>query len=156
MPVDTDELRTLIGATGLARHANRVIDARAMEALGWIVRRGAEARHPNAYRCRGPAARTWQAVPELSRDPWAAFALLPHSWEYRVGRDPRHAPVIGWAMCSNCEPAALDANGTVPNPRRLAFEVRAYTPGLAALHITLRALLALHEAAGDAPMRSAA
>lgn len=156
MRPDGIELRALIGATGLAARANRVIDARVMQALGWTVRRGAEARHPNAYRCRGPLARTWQAVPELSRDPFAAFALLPETWEHRVGRDPRQAPVIGWAMCSNCEPAALDANGVVPNPRRLVFETRAYTPGLAALHVTLRALLALHEAAGDAAIRSAA
>ena len=145
MRVDPLALRALAELAGTAERPNRAIDARVFEALGWQVRRGAEARHPNAWRIRGPLARVWQGLPEVSRDPMASFVLLPADWEWRVGRDPRHGGRVGgWAPCSNCEPYSVSVGGNVPNPTRLSFEARCHTPGLAALTVTLRALMALH------------
>lgn len=144
MRPDLPELRRLLVDVRAATRPDRGLDAATLLALGWEVRRGAEARHPQAWRMRAPLARLWQPVPLLTRDPFAAFVLLPPAWEVAVGRS-RARP--GWAHASNGEPQGLGAGGAAPNPRRLAFDVAAATPGLAALTVTIMALIALQERA---------
>lgn len=158
MRPNLSELRRVLVDVRAATRADRGLDAATLLALGWEVRRGAEARRPQAWRMRAPLARLWQPVPLLSREPFAAFVFLPIGWEVAVGRN-RARP--GWANVNNGEPYGLGVGGVAPNPRRLAFEVTAPTPGLAALTVTIMALIALQEgasapAAPDAPHQEAA
>lgn len=143
MRADLAQLRLVLIDVRAARRADRGLDAGVMLALGWEVRRGAEPRHPAAWRVRSPLARMWVRLPEISRCPLAAYALLPAGWEWSVARDRRGG---GAAHADNGEPQSISAGAGAPNPRRLAFDARAATPGLAALTVTLRALLALSEA----------
>lgn len=153
MRPDLPELRRVLTDLRGATRPDRGLDASTLLALGWEVRRGAEARHPRAWRMRSPLSRLWQPVPLLTRDPLGCFAFLPPAWEWAVGHGQRRR---GWALANNGEPQSLGAGGVAPNPKRIGFEVDAPTPGLAALIVTLMSILALAERAERACIQEAA
>ncbi len=66
--------------------ADRFLDATIYQALGWEVECARITRRRVSWQVRSPWSRDWQAMPSPTGDLADAKRLVPHRWDWRVGR----------------------------------------------------------------------
>lgn len=100
---------TILMVTDAVR-AERALDVEIYRALGWRVAR-AKALRGHAWRCCGPMATTWQALPSPTEDRHAASDLFLLGWSWSMGKRAGH-PYAWCAERGEIVPGTLWAEAT--------------------------------------------